>query len=167
MDPRSWIPSEYKSFNFISLHSQVILMLDGDSEIVAHVKRNICYSICLRHLSRSRAVKIIFFICPIFLHACATCGELPSYVSTMVVSTLIFATFSLFMYFYINFYFYDKLVTYPFYAFYQWIRIWIRSQKRKRKNTGGFGSVFFLKLKHNDSSWKINPSLEKTVWLRH
>ena len=49
---------------------------------------NLCYLICLRHLIRSRADKNrIFFapIRPIFLHACATCSELPSNISSMEV----------------------------------------------------------------------------------
>ena len=33
-----------------------VLMLDGNSELVAYVNRNICYLICLRHLIRSREV---------------------------------------------------------------------------------------------------------------
>ena len=30
----------------------MVLMLDGNSEIGAHVKKNLCYLICLRHLNR-------------------------------------------------------------------------------------------------------------------
>ena len=37
----------------------MVFTLDGNSEIVAHVWRNLCYLISLRHLIRSRAV--IFF----------------------------------------------------------------------------------------------------------
>ena len=45
-------------------------MLGGNSEIGAHVRTNICYLICQRHLIRSRAVtNRIFFSSkrPIFL----------------------------------------------------------------------------------------------------
>ena len=35
----------------------VVLILDGNSEIGAHVKSNLCYLICLRRFIRSRAVK--------------------------------------------------------------------------------------------------------------
>ena len=38
-------------------------ILDGNSEIGAHVRSNLCYFICLRHLIRSRAVTYrIFFL---------------------------------------------------------------------------------------------------------
>ena len=40
----------------------VVLILHGNSDIGAHVGRIICYFICLRHL---------------FVHACASCFELP------------------------------------------------------------------------------------------
>ena len=33
------------------------LILDGNSGIGAHVKNNLCYLICLRHMIRSGAVK--------------------------------------------------------------------------------------------------------------
>ena len=54
----------------------MVLILDGNSEIEAHVRSNSCYLIYLRHWIRSRAVqKLIFFINE--LHACAICSELP------------------------------------------------------------------------------------------
>ena len=34
----------------------MVLILDGNSLICAHVKHNLCYSTCLRHLIISRAV---------------------------------------------------------------------------------------------------------------
>ena len=33
-----------------------MVLIDGNSEIGAHVRSNLCYLICLRHLIRSRAV---------------------------------------------------------------------------------------------------------------
>ena len=34
----------------------MVLNLDGNSEIGAHVRSNVCYLICLRHVIRSKAV---------------------------------------------------------------------------------------------------------------
>ena len=68
----------------------MVLILDGNSDIGAHVGSNICYSISLRNSMRSRAVKNRFFflrIIPIFLHACATCFVLPSNISTIAGDT--------------------------------------------------------------------------------
>ena len=59
----------------------MVLILDGNSEIGAHVWSNLCYLICLRHLIRSKTVTNLIF--PIFLHACATCSKLPSDISNM------------------------------------------------------------------------------------
>ena len=39
----------------------MVLILDGNSEIGAHIRRNICYLICLMHLIRSKAVTNQFF----------------------------------------------------------------------------------------------------------
>ena len=47
--------------NFTVPH--MVLILDGNSEIGAHVGSNICYLICLRHLIRSRVVSnSIYFL---------------------------------------------------------------------------------------------------------
>ena len=64
----------------------MVLILDGNSKIGAHVKRNLCCSTCLRHLISSTAAQIGYFYPKrhIFLHGCATCYELPSNISTMV-----------------------------------------------------------------------------------
>ena len=60
----------------------MVLILDANSEIGAHVERKLCHLICLRHLIRSREVtnpeKAIF------LHACVTYSELPSNISSMI-----------------------------------------------------------------------------------
>ena len=63
----------------------MVLKLDGDSEIGAQVRINLCYLICLRHLIRSRAVTNRIFSTKslIFLHACATRSRLPSNTSAM------------------------------------------------------------------------------------
>ena len=62
------------------------IIIDGNSEIGAHARSNLCYLNCLRHLIRLRAIKnLIFFLQerPIFLDTCATCSELPSNISTI------------------------------------------------------------------------------------
>ena len=63
----------------------MVLILDGNSLIGAHVWRNDCYSTCSRHLVTSRAVtnRIFYLKSPFFLHACVTCYELPSNIDTM------------------------------------------------------------------------------------
>ena len=50
----------------------------------AHVWSNLCYLICLRHLIKTKTVTNKIWIRPIFFHACATCFELPSNISTML-----------------------------------------------------------------------------------
>ena len=65
----------------------MVIILDGASEIVAHVRSNLFYLICYRHLMRSKSVTYqIFFLpkIPIFLHVCAIFSELPSNNSAMV-----------------------------------------------------------------------------------
>ena len=57
-------------------------ILDGNSEMGPHVRRNICYVISL---GREQSQIEIAPERPIFLHACATCSELPSNISTMRV----------------------------------------------------------------------------------
>ena len=59
----------------------MVLILDGNSEIGAHVWSDIGYSIRLSHLFSARAITNL-----ILLHTCATCSELPSNISTMVLS---------------------------------------------------------------------------------
>ena len=56
----------------------MVLILDGDSEIGSHVISNIWYLICSRHLIRSRAVanRILFLLKDLF--PCAIYSELPS-----------------------------------------------------------------------------------------
>ena len=66
-------------------------ILDGNSEIAARIRRNLCYLICLRHLIWSRAVTdwIFFFpIKPILLHVCATCSQSPSNISTIIATCI-------------------------------------------------------------------------------
>ena len=68
---------------------RMVLILDGNSLRGAHVRRNICYSTCSRLFITSRAVTNRVFL-TILLHACATCNELPSNISTMVIRGLIY-----------------------------------------------------------------------------
>ena len=60
----------------------MVRLLDGDSEKGEHVRSNLCYLICLRHLIGLRAVTNRIFIFPIF-HACVICSELPSNISSI------------------------------------------------------------------------------------
>ena len=55
----------------------MVLILDSNSEIGAHVRSNLGYLTCLRHLISSVVTKI-----PAILHACATCSELPPIIGT-------------------------------------------------------------------------------------
>ena len=61
----------------------MVLTLDGNSTIGSHLMSNLCYLICLWHLTISRVVTK-----PFFLHACSMCSELPSNISTMVLPFL-------------------------------------------------------------------------------
>ena len=63
----------------------MVLILDGNSEIGAHVRSNFCYSICLKCSNRSKAVtnRIFSVWKKKFLHASATCYEFSSNISTM------------------------------------------------------------------------------------
>ena len=63
----------FSIFNINSAVSTMVHILDGNSEIVAHVKSNLCSLICLRHLIRSRAVTNRIFS----PNVCVTCPELP------------------------------------------------------------------------------------------
>ena len=107
----------------------MLRILDGNSDIGAHVRSNLCYLTCFRHFARSRAVPIRFFCSEknyfsscvrnmswvtikykyllfdlfkaidligffspkwnIFLHACATCPELPSNIRGMITLALV------------------------------------------------------------------------------
>ena len=69
------------------LQCTMVLRLDGNSELDAHVRSKFWYLICLRHSIRTKAVtNRIFFSLQkrhIIFHVCATCLELPSNISTM------------------------------------------------------------------------------------
>ena len=67
---------------FTNLWSMV-LILDGNFELAAHVRSNLCYLICLRHLIRSKAVKNRIVFLRKKLHA-YECTEVPSNISTML-----------------------------------------------------------------------------------
>ena len=60
----------------------MVIKIDGISEIGANVRSNLRYLTCKRLLFSSRAV------------ACATCYELPSNISTMVLILYNFRIFS-------------------------------------------------------------------------
>ena len=62
-------------------HCIMVLIHDGNSEIGAHERSHFCCLISLKHLITSRVVTNPKSA--IFLHACATCSELPSYTSIM------------------------------------------------------------------------------------
>ena len=57
------------------------LTLVGNSEIVAHIRDNLCYLICVRYLIRS---KDVIFSENTYFPVCATWSELQSNISTMV-----------------------------------------------------------------------------------
>ena len=61
----------------------MVLILDGIPEIFAYVGNNLCYLICLRHYRGQSQIGFSSPKGPIILHACATCSELPSNISTM------------------------------------------------------------------------------------
>ena len=60
----------------------MVLILDGNSEIGAHVRNKLCF----RHLIRSRAVSNLISLpkTPIYLHACATCSGFSPNISLML-----------------------------------------------------------------------------------
>ena len=64
----------------------MVLILDGNSYLGAHLGSNRCYLTCIRLLISSKTVKnrVFFLKRPLVLYACATCYELPSNISTMV-----------------------------------------------------------------------------------
>ena len=66
----------------------MVLIIDGNSVIIAHVGSNLCYLICSRYLIRSREFIILIFFPtkrPLFFYPCATWFELPSNIVTMVL----------------------------------------------------------------------------------
>ena len=75
-----------KIYSDTFLGQGMVITVCGNSEIGAHVSFNLCYFTCLRLLISAIAVTNVFFFFkkPIFLlHACATCSELTSNISTM------------------------------------------------------------------------------------
>ena len=87
---------QFNPYMIKTTRTPMVLILYGNSEIDANVRRNLCYLICLRHLIRTSAgTKRIFTLkrTLIFYHACATCSKLPSNLSTMLtVRFLYFVT---------------------------------------------------------------------------
>ena len=74
----------------------MVIILDGNSEIDARVRSNLCYLTCPRHSIRSRPFALRMFFSPkipIFPHACATYSELPRNISTMDLASSLFYFF--------------------------------------------------------------------------
>ena len=70
----------------------MVLILDGNLEIGAHVGSNLCYLICFRHLIISRVITNRIFYTKkklIFLHVCATYSELPSDIQYSFLFTMV------------------------------------------------------------------------------
>ena len=61
----------------IGLDIRYLLILDGNSELGARVRSNLCYLICFRHLLGSRAVtnRNVFSKKIIFFHPCETSSD--------------------------------------------------------------------------------------------
>ena len=78
----------------------MVLVLDGNSEIGAHVRSNLFPLFMFKAFGQIESISQIeiYFISlkrPICLHACATCFELPSHIGTMVgIGTLSFTMHS-------------------------------------------------------------------------
>ena len=66
----------------------MVRILDGNSFIGAHVRRNLCFRPVQGILLHPRQSQIGYLYPkrPIFFHACAKCYELPSNISTMTLS---------------------------------------------------------------------------------
>ena len=71
------MPSEHRIFIIQSM----VLIIDGNSKIGAHVRNHLCYLTCLRHLITTKTVSNRTF--SFFLLACATCSELSSIIRTL------------------------------------------------------------------------------------
>ena len=61
----------------------MVPLLDGSSDIGAHVRSNLYNLICLRHLNRSRIVTNLLFSEKTYYTLCVRCPELPSDSSTV------------------------------------------------------------------------------------
>ena len=81
----------------------MVLIIDGSSAQGAQIWRNWYISICWRHLviSKKSSNPIFFRKRPILFPTCATCSELPSYISTM---DIICISFYLYIYIYLSFF---------------------------------------------------------------
>ena len=93
IDKTSWIFSTLNGQGALNIIKTMVLILEGNWEIDAHVRSNLCYSICLWHLIRLRAVTNRTFFSlfeNILFHACATYSEIPSYISAMIQTYILF-----------------------------------------------------------------------------
>ena len=72
---------------FISPLSTIVLILDGNSEIGAHEELSLLSDLlkAFDKIESSHKSHIFYPKGPIFLHACATCSQLPSNLSTIIV----------------------------------------------------------------------------------
>ena len=73
----------------------MVLILDGNSEIGAHLSSNLCYLICVRHLFRSRAVTNLINNRFDVIHTCVIRSELPSDISTMGIDKYTYSKYLL------------------------------------------------------------------------
>ena len=80
---RPYLKTGYRSGP--GLISPMVLILDGSSEIDAHLRSNRCYLTCLRHLIRTKAFTYRFFFSQnsYYFYACATSPVLPSSIRTI------------------------------------------------------------------------------------
>ena len=62
----------------------MVIILDGNLVVGAHVRRDLCYLTCLRHLFKSKGVKNRISFSTEKTYFPATYSELPSNISTMV-----------------------------------------------------------------------------------
>ena len=61
----------------------MVIMFDGSSEIGAHVRSNLCFSICLIGSRLDRDQSEIDFFLSLMRARARACSELPSNISTM------------------------------------------------------------------------------------
>ena len=96
----AWFKSSTLFNNMLYYCNTMVFIWDGNSEIGAHFRSILCYLICLRHLIWSRAVTNRGFFSPkspIFLHAWATCSNLPSNTSVMCNTNRVLHLFFIFL----------------------------------------------------------------------
>ena len=98
---QNFSPSEQATDSSLQLGGKplaTVFILDGNFTIGAHVRSNLSYLICLGRLIRPRLVSRWMFSPKrtIFLHACAPCSELPSYIISIHQTCIIIKKFVFF-----------------------------------------------------------------------